>query len=252
MAGMTKRGKADAGRAGVLRGGGHPPRNHVTFTTFTTFATFLAFGLAPAPAVAQAVPAGQAAQQAREWSPAQVQEILDKTQTTRLAPSLAHLGAGERTAVANLLEVGRIFQNVFEAQRHRGALQARDALARRTDAHGRNLGTLYRLFQGPVATTLDNRREPFLALENAPPGKNVYPWGITEAEIEAYAAAHPEERGPLTHLRHVVRRAAAATVKRDLAALAKYPALDTLHPGLKAKLQRLARAPDAKALYGLP
>jgi hypothetical protein len=50
----------------------------------------------------------------------------------------------------------------------------------------------------------------------------------------------------------VVRRADAATVKRDLATLAKYPALDTLHPGLKAKLQRLTRTPNAKALYGLP
>jgi hypothetical protein len=175
----------------------------VTFVTFIApralLAAFCAVPLAAAPALAQAP--NRAAAQAREWTPAQVQEILDKTQTTRLAPSLAHLSAGERTAVANLLEVGRIFQNVFEAQRHRGALAARDALARRTDAHGRNLGTLYRLYGGPIATTLDNRREPFVALENAPPGKNVYPWDLTKAEFDAYLTAHPAERASLTHLR---------------------------------------------------
>ena len=81
-----------------------------------------------------------AAQAPREWSPAQAQAVLDKTQTIRLAPSLAHLSPGERMAVAKLLEVGRIFQDVYEAQRHRNALTARAALARRTDPPGRRRG----------------------------------------------------------------------------------------------------------------
>jgi hypothetical protein len=226
----------------------------VTFVTFIApralLAAFCAVPLAAAPALAQAP--NRAAAQAREWTPAQVQEILDKTQTTRLAPSLAHLSAGERTAVANLLEVGRIFQNVFEAQRHRGALAARDALARRTDAHGRNLGTLYRLYGGPIATTLDNRREPFVALENAPPGKNVYPWDLTKAEFDAYLTAHPAERASLTHLRSVVRRAELAVLKRDLAKLRQYPVLDTLHPGLRARLEQLSKRPSRATLYAVP
>jgi hypothetical protein len=209
------------------------------------------FLLAPALALSAPV-AAQAPAPGKAWSPAQAQAILAKTQTTRLAPNLSHLTAGERQAVAKLLQVGEIFQNLYEQQRHRSALQARTGLARARDPHSQDLMKLYRLNQGPIATTLENKRGPFLAVEAAPPGKNVYPWGITETEINAYAAAHPEERGPLTHLRHVVRRADAATVKRDLATLAKYPALDTLHPGLKARLQRLARAPNAKALYGLP
>src|SRR5687767_6482411 len=73
---------------------------------------------------------------ARAWTPAQVQELLDKTQTTRLAPNLTHLSAGEQIAVGKLLEVGRIFQDVYEAQRHRDALTTRAALARRTDQAG--------------------------------------------------------------------------------------------------------------------
>jgi hypothetical protein len=203
-----------------------------------------------APAAAQS-PAAQSPA-AREWSPAQAKAILDKTQTIRLAPSLAHLTPGERVAVSKLLEVGRIFQDVYEQQRHRNALAVRAALARRTDSHGRALYTLYRLNQGPIATTLDNKREPVAAVAEAPPGKNVYPWDLTKAEFDAFLAANPGERARLTDLRSVVRRAEMAVLKRDLAKLRQYPAIDTLHPGLRARIETLARRPNRATLYAVP
>jgi hypothetical protein len=181
------------------------------------------------------------------WSPAQVQEILDRTQHIRLAPDISHLSAGERRAVERLIKVGLIFQDIYEHQRHRSALTARASLQ-----PGSDLATLYRLFQGPIATTLNNRREPFLAVEEAPPGKNVYPWDLTRAEYEGFLAAHPGEAAALTHLRSVVRRADAASVARDLAMLDKYPVLDTLHPGLRRQLERLASSPDRNRLYAAP
>ena len=199
-------------------------------------------------AVAQAPPAAQAG----AWTPAQSKAILDKTQTIRLAPSLAHLSPGERVAVAKLLEVGRIFQNVYEAQRHRNALAARAALARRTDAHGRALYTLYRLNQGPIATTLENKREPFVAVSDPPPGRNVYPWDLTKAELDAFLAARPAERARLTDLRSVVRRADVAALRRDLAKLRQYPAIDVLHPGLRTRIETLARKPNRAILYAVP
>jgi hypothetical protein len=207
---------------------------------------FVSFGLL----VAALSPA--AAQPAREWTPAQAQAVLDKTQTIRLAPSLAHLSPGERVAVAKLLEVGRIFQDVYEAQRHRNALATRAALSRRTDAHGRALYTLYRLNQGPIAITLENKREPFVAVAEAPPGKNVYPWDLTKIEFDAWLAAHPAERPRLTDLRSVVRRAEPAVLKRDLAKLRQYPAIDALHPGLRGRIEALARKPNRRTLYAAP
>ncbi|MBV8687121.1 MAG: NUDIX hydrolase [Alphaproteobacteria bacterium] len=207
----------------------------------------LAYSLAALIAVAPA-----AAQAPREWSADQVREVLDKTQTIRLAPSLDHLSAGERTAVAKLIEVGRIFQDIYEQQRHRDARVARAALFRRTDADGRALQRLYRLNQGPIATNLANGREPFLAVPDAPPGKNVYPWGLTRAEFDAYLAAHPAESARLTDLRSVVRRAELAVLKRDLAKLRQYPVLDTLHPGLRQRIEALHRAPDRATLYAVP
>jgi hypothetical protein len=202
--------------------------------------------------VAVAAPATAQAPAPREWAPAQVREILDKTQTIRLAPSLAHLSPGERVAVTRLLEVGRIFQDVYEQQRHRNALTVRAALARRTDPEGRALHTLYRLNQGPIATTLENKREPALAVADAPPGKNVYPWDLARPEFDAFLAAHPNERARLTDLRSVVRRAEMAVLKRDLAKLRQYPVIDSLHPGLRGRIETLARKPNRTTLYAVP
>ena len=187
----------------------------------------------------------------------QAQPILEKTQTIRLAPDTSALRPGERAALAKLIEVGRIFQDIYEEQRHRDALAVRAALERagrvaapRPEAAARH--TLYRLFQGPIATTLDNRREPFVAVPPAPPGRNVYPWDLTEAEWQAWLAAHPQDRAALSHARSVVRRADAASLRADLAALRRHPVLDSLHPGLRGRLTALARAPDRRALYALP
>lgn len=199
---------------------------------------------AAAPAISQP---SAPVQRASVLSPQEQREILEKTQTIRLAPDISHLSAGERTAVARLIEVGRIFQNVYENQTHKAAPEVGARLA-----PGSAEATLYRLFKGPIATTLDNRRVPFVAVDQPPPGKNVYPWDLTSEEFEAFLAANPSRRGELTHLRSVVRRADAASLSRDLAMLEKYPVLDRLHPGLEQRLRGLAARPDRMQLYAAP
>jgi len=209
----------------------------------------------PAPAETappEPVPAGLRWAEIAAWTPAQVREILDRTETTRLAPDLAHLSAGERTAVAKLVEVGRIFQRVYEMQRHRDAVSIAATLAEADDPRARELATLYRLFQGPIATTLDNRRVPFVRVDDAPPGKNVYPWDLTRAELDAYLAAHPERRAELSGVRSVVRRQDRISLRRDIDALRRHPALDALHPGLRRRLEMLAARPDGTHFYAAP
>ena len=114
-----------------------------------------------------------------KWTPQQSKEILAKTERIRLAPDVSHLGAGEKAAVAKLIEVGQIFQDLYETQRHAQALAARAKLAKGSDEE-----KLYRLFQGPIATTLDNKRVPFVDVPEPPPGKNVYPLDLTGQEYE--------------------------------------------------------------------
>jgi hypothetical protein len=191
------------------------------------------------------------------WPLEKSQSILDKTQEVRLAPDISRLSEGERRAVALLLEVGKIFQELYELQRHGQALSAYRDLQRLDAQAGspaatRNLLTLYRLNQGPIAGTLDNRREPFLPVEMTPPGRNMYPWGITKEEVETFLAAHPEKRDRILDLRTVVRRATKENLERDTARLKQYPALATLHPGLQQELDAALAARDPKGLYAVP
>jgi zincin-like metallopeptidase len=181
------------------------------------------------------------------WPLEKSQPLIDKTQTIRLSGDLSKLSEGERKAVAKLIEVGQIFQKLYEEQRHREALSSYRALEQLDKRTGstpatQNLLTLYRLFQGPVATTLENKREAFLPVEPTKPGKDMYPWGISKEEMERALAApggQPDKREKVLDLRTVVRAVTAQNLQTDIATLNKYPALQTLHPGLLSELQGL-------------
>jgi hypothetical protein len=185
------------------------------------------------------------------WSAEQRRAVLDKVLAVRLAPDLGHLTAGERMAVDELLAVGEIMQRLYEDALHHQASAVRAKLV--AGASPQEVHTLYRLFQGPIGTTLDNRREPFLGGVDPPvPGRNVYPWGISAEEVEAFLATHPEDRDAILGERTVVRRASAENLAADRAALAAHPVLAALHPGLAERLAALAASPDAAVLYAVP
>ncbi len=194
------------------------------------------------------------------WPVQKSQPIIDKTQTIRLSPELSHLTAGERKAVEKLLEAGKIFQSLYEHERHPQALSSYKALVqldKQTGAQAatQDLLTLYRLNQGPIATTLENKREAFLPVGGIEPGKNVYPQGVKKKELDAYLAKHPASRDELLAGRTVVRATTAENLSQDLLKLKKYPVLDTLHPGLREKLSKLSATPRARAgeeFYALP
>jgi hypothetical protein len=184
------------------------------------------------------------------WSPDLARSILDRTISVRLAPDLTALATGERRAVDALLGAGAIAQRIFEDSRHPEALAARAALAEldAANAHApatHDLVDLYRLFAGPIATTLDNRRVPFLPVSPEAPQRNMYPVGATRAELDAFLSRSPEARASILAERTVVRRTTAANLDRDLATLARYPALDVLLDGLAAKLRGYRGALDA-------
>ena len=184
------------------------------------------------------------------WPLEKSQPLIDKTQTIRLTSDLSKLSDGERKAVAKLIEAGQIFQRLYEQQRHPEALASYRALQELDKRTGstpatQNLLTLYRLNQGPIATTLENKREPFLPVDALKPGKNVYPWGISKDAIDP-------KRADLIDLRTVVRIATPKNLKDDIATLNKYPALQTLHPKLLGELQRLQSSSAKGTLYSVP
>jgi hypothetical protein len=183
-----------------------------------------------------------------EWGPEQIRPVLDKTLVVRLAPSLDHLSPGERKALDALVAAGAPLQRIYERQLHRQALEAQRALvARRPESD--DLLTLYRLWQGPIATDLENQREPFLPVDPVVPGKNVYPWAVDKARIEAFLARRAQARDDILNGRTVVRDA--GHVKDDLAALAERPWLGALHPGLQSRIRRVAPADFYAVPYAL-
>ena len=194
--------------------------------------------------------------QAVAWTPENSSAILEKTAVTRLAPDLSTLSAGEQKAVAQLLEAGKLMQELFEIERHYQALDAKKGLeakqAKSPSKATTDLLDLYWLNSGPIAATLDNKRQAITSVDPPVPGRNVYPWGITREEIEAFLEKNPVRRDSILAERTVIRRATKENLALDLATLKKHPALSVLHPALEADLRGMAKRPDAKALYAVP
>jgi predicted Zn-dependent protease with MMP-like domain len=191
------------------------------------------------------------------WPVSKSQPVVDVTQTIRLAPDLSALSAGEKQAVRELLAAGAIMQELYELARHHQALAAAKDLqalhSERTRSRDtENLLLMYHYNQGPIATTLENKREPFLPVEPEGPGKNVYPLDLTREELDSFLKAHPEQEAQLLAERTVVRRATVDSLRADLKAFATHPALDVLHAGVRARLEALAQSPDPKTLYAVP
>jgi hypothetical protein len=168
------------------------------------------------------------------WSAKQVQEIADKTLEVHLPLVPGALTPLEQAAAAELLAAGERLHDIYLRQLHHQALAARDALARHPELSGH--AALFRVMNGPIATTLDNRRVPFLGVDPDTPAKNVYPPGATRAALDAHFAAHPEARAELLHSRSIVQAATPDNIRQAVATLDEHPALDVLHPGLRARL----------------
>lgn len=193
------------------------------------------------------------------WSYEKTVPILDSTITVRLDPNLSELSEAERSALDELIEAGRIFHRLYLDSQHPQALLAGSTL-RRLDGElsspqdTQALLKLYRIFKGPIATTLENERKPFVPVEEELPGRNVYPKGLTREALDAYLEANPGARESLLHVRTLVRGLSKENLSQDLATLERYPSLARLHPELKPALTALQNSPsaEAEAYYAVP
>jgi hypothetical protein len=191
------------------------------------------------------------------WTEAQSAEILAKTEIIRLETPLDALSEAERSAIPELLEVGALMHVLYERSRH---AEARTALSQLTSLHERlgkpvatrNLLDLYRLYEGPIATTLDNRREAFLPVAPQTPARNVYPRDATVEQIDKFLTGQPLQRAEILGERSVVRRATQANLAMDSAALKRFALVRELHPGWTERLQALTKRVSPDAFYAVP
>jgi hypothetical protein len=180
-------------------------------------------------------PAAKSQKIAPAWSEAQSAEILDRTLRLELPFATGVLSEAEQAALKELLGAGERMHAIYLDQKHPQALAARAWLVAQPDRP--DLDDLFELFNGPIATTLDNERKPFLTVAEETPARNFYPQGLTREEIEGFLEKNPGRRAELLDSRAVVRSADPQTVRSVLATLDRHPVLDTLHPGLRARIE---------------
>ena len=189
------------------------------------------------------------------WPEQAAAEILDKTLVVELAPKLDTLSDAERAALPHLLDAGRVMHELYLQQRHPEALDARRELselraAGDDAARTSKLLDLFYLFKGPVATTLDNQRQPFAPVADEAPGKALYPSNASREFIESLIADRRDIRLALLGERTIVRAATPDAIAADLERLDQHPAIEALHHGLRDRLESLDGTPGE--IYAIP
>ncbi len=112
-------------------------------------------------------------------------------------PMPAGLSAREKQLVRKLVECGQQMEAIYWRQSDPGALQL---LATTPDPKLRRL----LMINGSRYDLIDENK-PFVGVEPAPPGRNLYPKGLTRAQIEQYVKQHPDQRAQMYSSYTVVR-----------------------------------------------
>jgi hypothetical protein len=207
----------------------------------------LAGNLLSASCLAQSLPTGY-------WSKEQAKELNDKTRLVVLDPDTSSLTNAERSAAAKLIQAGELFNRIYQDSLHSQALESLQALqALHTGGeHTQALLDIYYRSAGPITTTLDNKRVPFLPVKPEDPGKNVYPPGLTTALMDPFLKDRPDLAADLLDVRTVVRASNKENFQRDLGMLDRFSVLDGLHPGLRNHITALQAGRDKAQWYALP
>ena len=195
--------------------------------------------------------AGTADESKTVWTDKMSEDIISNTLSVRLDPDLSHLSSGEKAALEKLLAAGQMMHELYLRQRHAESLEAFARLrTMQPPEKKKTMEYLFWLFKGPMATTLDNRRIPFLAISDETAGKTVYPPGIKKSELESFIGEDAKLRERLLHDRSVVRESTEDNLTKHRATLKTYPQLATLNPGFAKRLS--SSIPGEPKYYAVP
>jgi hypothetical protein len=129
-----------------------------------------------------------------------VSERLAKYAPTELSADLAGVPEGEIEVLKELIQAGRIMDEIFLAQAWAGNAEMRTALTSASE----DLRTFYDVNFGPWDRLDENK--PFIGNLEHPAGAGYYPEDMTKEELEAWVEAHPEDREAMTGLFTIIRR----------------------------------------------
>jgi hypothetical protein len=129
---------------------------------------------------------------------------LARYKSVRMPFDAAKLSARERQMTAKLVEAAQDLEAIFWRQNDPQALTLYQELDNSADPQDRRLRRL--LFINAGRFDLLDNDQPFLGAEPIPPGRALYPPGLTREQVEAYVKAHPEQQAEIYSPYTVLRR----------------------------------------------
>ena len=110
--------------------------------------------------------------------------------------------AREKRLINELIAASRDLEQIYWRQNSPQDIEVYKALASSKDPRARALRRYVWLNGGRYDQVDENH--PFIGSDPMPPGRNLYPPGLTREDIEAYVAAHPDEKKAIYDERTVV------------------------------------------------
>jgi peptidase M49-like protein len=139
-----------------------------------------------------------------DWSKVapDIDERLARFKKVDMPFDLARFSPREKILLNELIAASRDFEQIYWRQNNPADIEIYKALASSKDPRAPALRRLLWINGGRYDLLDENK--PFIGTDSMPPGRNLYPRGLTREDIEAYVAAHPGEKKAIYDERTVV------------------------------------------------
>ena len=129
---------------------------------------------------------------------------LAKFRQVQMPAATAGLTPKEKQLVTKLIEASRLVESIYWRQSDRAGLALYRGLAGCTSKADRDIRHFLMINGSRYDLLAENK--PFIGKDPYPPGRESFPKGLTQKEIDSYVAAHPEKRAEIYNPWTVVKR----------------------------------------------
>lgn len=132
-----------------------------------------------------------------------LQERLEKFRRVSMPFQTAGLSPREQQLVRKLVEACGYLESIYWRQSDPEGLALYQSLASSQNRRDRDLRRYLRI-NASRFDLIDNNK-PFVGTDPMPPGRGFYPAGLTQAQVEQYVAAHPDQKAAIYDQFSIVR-----------------------------------------------
>jgi hypothetical protein len=135
---------------------------------------------------------------------------LAKFKQVRMPAATAGLTSREKQLVQKLIDASRLIESIYWRQSDRAGLALYTGLAGCSSKTDRDIRR-FLVINGSRYDLLEEHK-PFIGKDPYPPGRESYPKGLTQKDIDAYVAAHPDKKNDIYNPLTVIKRQGADLV----------------------------------------